>query len=112
MGSPSSRAAVRTARSFAVVDVICKQRGLPNPQVSPQQIKKRLCGVAKATKEAVENACREMYPELNELYENTKGVGKTTKEHAFDAVAACVTCLDGESILMARQMATAEQCAG
>jgi Holliday junction resolvasome RuvABC endonuclease subunit len=96
----SSSAAAKMAMTWGVVTTVAELRGIPMFQASPQQIKAKVCGKKDASKDAVEAAIRKRHPEADALMKLPPSV----QNHAWDAVAAAVTCLDSESILMIRKL--------
>ena len=96
----NSQAAAKVAMSWGVIAALAEQRGLPIVQASPQAIKKSLCGVKSASKEEVQAALTARYGALP----LDPKVPKGEHEHAFDALAAVVCCLDSEVLRMARKL--------
>jgi crossover junction endodeoxyribonuclease RuvC len=97
----NSQAAAKVAMSWGVIAALAELKGFPIVQASPQAIKKVVCGAKNASKEDVQQALRMRYGEMPGAAELTKG----SMEHAFDALAAVVCCLDSEVVRMARKMA-------
>jgi crossover junction endodeoxyribonuclease RuvC len=97
----NSQAAAKVAMAWGVIASLAQWKGLPIVQASPQTIKKAVCGVKSASKEDVQQALRMRYGEMPGVAELAKG----ELEHAFDALAAVVCCLDSEVVRMARKMA-------
>ena len=73
---------------------------VPIQQVSPQEIKKRLCGKKDASKDDVEKALRKRY----KIRKDVVAFTESSREHAFDALASIVACLDSEVIRIGRKM--------
>lgn len=91
-------AAAKVALAWGVLCSVAKRHGLPLVQASPQQVKLAICGSKTASKEEVIAAVRKRWPEL----ELPKQV--TLQEHAADAAAVVVACLDSEVLRMARKL--------
>ncbi len=72
---------------------------LPIVQVSPQQIKKAVCGKRDASKEEIQNALSAKHKIPLELFT------KDRREHPFDAIGALEASMDSEVIRVARSMA-------
>jgi Holliday junction resolvasome RuvABC endonuclease subunit len=66
-------------------------------QLSPQAIKKHLCGSRSASKDAVRTALEGRYAIPPEMWPQPKSV----QEHAADALAAAVTCWEIHPVLRA-----------
>lgn len=83
---------------WGVIGTLSVMRGAPVLQATPMEIKKRLCGRGTASKKEVQAALVQRYGALD--LPDPAGV----HEHACDALAAVVACLDAPSVLMARRM--------
>jgi len=100
----NSSVAAKMALGWGVVAAVAQLNGIPIVQVSPQSMKKRLCGVHNATKEQLEEALVARYGEkIIKLFDGPKG----QREHPMDALGAIVACLESEPCRMARMMVTA-----
>lgn len=97
----NSQAAAKVAMTWGVIAALAEWKGFPIVQASPQAIKKVLCGAKNASKEDVQQALQMRYGKVPGMEELSKG----DMEHAFDALAAVVCCLDSEVVRMARKMA-------
>lgn len=97
----NSIAATKLAIAWGALAGVCEGFGLPVVQVSPQAIKKHLCGRNNASKLDVEEAVKKAQPAAGKLL---AGVPKTRREHAVDAFAAVLSGLDSEVIKLARKM--------
>jgi crossover junction endodeoxyribonuclease RuvC len=93
--------AAKVAMSWGVLAALAEFRGLPIVQASPQEVKKAVCGAKSASKEEVQQALQMRYGSPPGMEEISKG----DMEHAFDALAAVVCCLDSEVVRMARKLA-------
>lgn len=94
-------AAAKMAMGWGVIAALAEMRGWPIVQASPQAIKKSLCGARNASKQDVEHALTVRYGQMPWAEEVPRG----QQEHAFDALAAVVCCLDSEVIRLARKLA-------
>ena len=83
----SSSAAAKTAMCWGALAAIVTERCLEAHMMSPQAVKKRVCGVQTASKLDVQAAVEALYPE-------TRGrIKKSKAEHAYDAVAVTLACV-------------------
>ncbi len=85
--------------AFGVIAAVAQRHGLPVVQASPQQVKKALCGRRDASKMDVKGALERRYSGLPWPPQ------QTLVEHAADALAAAVACLEHQVVRMARRMA-------
>jgi len=93
-------AAAKVAMAWGVLAAAAWRHGLPVLQASPQEAKKKLCGRKDASKEDVQVALEVRYEDLPP-WPSRKGL----VEHAADALASAVACLDSSVVMMARRMA-------
>lgn len=98
----SASAAAKVAMVWGLIVANLERRGVPLLQASPQDVKKRVAGNPAATKEAVELAMLKRFG--RGLHRMLKAVPKGEHEHAFDALASIVACLDSEEGRMARML--------
>lgn len=98
----NSSAAAKMAMTWGLIVGNLHRFGLPLVQASPQQVKKTSAGDSSATKDQVEKAMVKRFGKG--LYRMLKGVPETQHEHAFDALAVGVTCLDSEEGRMVRTL--------
>ncbi len=96
---PSKRTANRLASCWGILGSLCTEFELPMSQVSPQMLKRKLCGRMKVSDEELHDEVQRRYPELELL---TECVAKTKREHLFDAVGATDACRDGEVFMTLR----------
>lgn len=94
----SSRTARQLGMTWGVLGAVSVVSGVPILSVSPKEIKQRLCGRASASKKDVQAALVKRYGELD------LPDPPSVHEHACDALAAIVACLDAPAIMMARRM--------
>lgn len=95
----ASRTNIRKmAYPVAVVGALAGERGIPVLPVPPKRLKQTLTGSGTATKKAVKAALEARYGEIEWPKQST------LHEHASDALAAIVACLDHTTIQMARRL--------
>jgi Holliday junction resolvasome RuvABC endonuclease subunit len=87
------------ALAWGVVVAVAQRHGLPLVQASPQEVKLALVGRKSAPKEEIVAEVERRWPEL-ELPSQV-----TLQEHAADAVAVVLACLDSPVLEMARGVA-------
>jgi crossover junction endodeoxyribonuclease RuvC len=103
----SSSAAAKMALCWGILASEAARRSLPLVQVSPQEIKKALCGTKSASKDDVQEALERRY---SSQFEDFKlNVARTHQEHGFDSVGAVVASLDSEVLRMVRGMSRCEE---
>ena len=93
-------AAVKIAIAWGVIVALAERRRLAVVQASPQEIKLALCGSKSASKEDVEAAVEKLYSVAPLL----EGTARTFHEHAYDSVAAIVTCVDSDVMQAIRNL--------
>lgn len=98
----NASAAVKMAIAWGVIVAMAEQRQLAVVQASPQEIKLAMCGAKNASKEDVEAAV-EKKASVARLLE---GTARSYHEHAYDSVAAVLTCLDSDVMRVLRSVAT------
>lgn len=84
-----------------VIAEVNRQR-LPFRQATPQEIKHTVCGSRSASKDDIQCALTSRYGDLLTHVAHLPG---GQHEHAFDALAAIVACLDTDVVRMARASA-------
>lgn len=95
MSSPRNAATVRMlGYTWGILASVCEQAQIPLAQVSPKQLKKKLCGRISATDAELHDEVRRQYPTYQALVDFIRAT--TKHEHAFDALAAVHACRDGE----------------
>lgn len=99
MSFPRNASAVaKIGMAFGVVAILSEVFNLPVVQLSPQEVKKRLCGRQNASKEEIQSVVSLLYP-------MTVGVvSNGLAEHAYDALAVAHASLDTEVVRMVRQI--------
>lgn len=102
MSYPRNSAVVaQIGLAFGVVATLSEIFNLPIVQLSPKEIKKRLCRNGSASKAEVEKAVVGLYPGTVGL------VAPGVKEHPYDALAVAHASLDTDIIRMVRQIVRA-----
>lgn len=91
----SSSAAAKMAMTWGIVATMSVRESLAVVQASPQEIKLAVCGSKSASKEEVEAQVLRRFPEMKALLDE---VPDSLHEHAFDAAAAILTGLEGETL--------------
>lgn len=93
------KAAAQLAMCWGFVACIAELADLPVLQVSPQELKLKVCGSRTASKEDVAEAIKKRVPGARrELARIAEG----KQEHPIDAMAACIACMDSEMGRMLR----------
>lgn len=95
----SSSVAGKMSIAWGVLIGFAVQHDIPIAQASPQQIKKSVCGDKTASKLDVQAAMLKRFGVT--VLDHVK---RADREHAADACAAVLACLDSDIIRMARQM--------
>jgi crossover junction endodeoxyribonuclease RuvC len=93
----------KMALCWGVLVSIAEARGLPIVQASPQALKRAVTGSTTASKDEVEFALLKRFGnDLEDLFTGPDG----QREHAFDALAAVVACLDSDVLRALRPRAS------
>lgn len=100
---PNASAAGKMAMVWGMLAILSIVYDLPVVQVSPQRIKKAVCGNNDASKQDVEDRLTERYPSCPSLLQ---GVPESKHEHAFDGLGSIVASMNSDVLLMARRMIT------
>ncbi len=93
--------AAKMGVAFGVVFALAEKHRLPLVMASPQDVKKKLCSSASASKDEIIRAIEGRFPCV------TWPSQKTLWEHAADAIAVVVACLDSDALQMARRLGAA-----
>lgn len=104
----NSSAAAKVAMCWGVLSTLAEQHQIPILQLSPQEVKKAVCGTKDAAKKDIQYALEIRYGEAR-LHKLLAGVAPSSREHAYDALAVVVACMDSEAIRLARRISS---CAG
>ena len=95
----NASSAAKVALGWGVLCALLDSRRIPLVQASPQDVKKAVTGRKDASKDEVVLAVEARYPEVEWPSQST------LQEHAADAVAVVVACLDSEVIRLLRRSA-------
>lgn len=95
----NASSAAKVALAWGALCALLERGGLPLVQASPQDVKRAVCGVKNASKDDVALAVEARFPEV------TWPTKATLQEHAADAIAVVVACLDSELVRLARRAA-------
>lgn len=103
MSAPRNAAsAAKLSMSLGVVAALAEARGLPLVAASPQEVKRALCGRLDASKEDVAAAVVRCLPGAGDLLGRVR---PGLREHAADAAAVALACLDADAVRLARRLA-------
>lgn len=91
-------AAAKVALGWGVLCAVAHRHCLPLLQASPQDVKRAVCGSKTASKDEVIAAVELRWPDV------CLPPQKTLQEHAADACAVVVACLDAPALQMARRL--------
>jgi len=92
------KAATRVALAWGALCAVLERHGIPLVQASPQEIKKTLCGRKGASKGDIALAVERRFPDV------TWPSQATLQEHAADAIAVVLACLQAETVRLARRL--------
>jgi crossover junction endodeoxyribonuclease RuvC len=95
----NASAAAKVAMAWGTIAACSDRLGIPVVQASPQHVKLAVCGRKDASKEDVQAALRQRFPELPGFLDKTP-TGQL--EHPYDAVGAVVACMDSEVLRLLR----------
>ena len=96
-------AAAKLAMAWGAVVAIAIEHDVPILQATPKEIKKSVTGKKTASKEEVRKVLEEKYGG-EVLARKIAHVTSCKQEHAFDALAAVISCLESETITLVRKM--------
>lgn len=84
----------------AVIELVSERRGLPAISVSPQDLKRAVCGKASASKVEVTDACRFMLKrsDSSAIPWFEYNVPETHRNHGWDSLGALFASLDSDVI--------------
>lgn len=100
----SQRAAMLMGMGWAILSAVSFINEVPVLQMQVQDIKEANAGSRKASKEEIRKAVCERYPEAANRVSHINPDG--LHEHAYDAIAAAVACLDSTEIATLRRIAS------
>lgn len=99
----NASSSAKVGMAWGVISSLSELLGVPLLQMSPQALKKSVCGKKTASKEEIAAALIERYGiVIDDVL--LKDVPQGQKEHAFDALGSVRAVLDGEEVKLARQM--------
>ena len=97
----NSMSCAKVGMAWGVVGTLADEFGVPILQATPQEIKKCLTGKKSATKKEVQAAVVGRWAHWPAIQWPKQ---TTLHEHAADAYAAVISCLDHQTIQMARRL--------
>lgn len=97
---PNARTSNLLSACWGVLASICQSKEIPMSQVSPQIIKRNLCGRMNAKDADLHIELIARYPELKAA---VTCVAKSKREHLFDSVGAIEACKNGEVFMAMRK---------
>jgi crossover junction endodeoxyribonuclease RuvC len=102
---PSASSSAKLAMCWGVIVAHSQLAKVPILQASPQAIKKHVCDAGNATKDEVRRALQQRFGKhkLELAIDSDLPLGQY--EHAYDALAAAVCCLDSDTVRMVRKLA-------
>jgi Holliday junction resolvasome RuvABC endonuclease subunit len=101
----NASAASKVALTWGVIVTLSDMLRLPLLQESPQKVKKALCASGDASKKEVQDAlCARYSIQADASARYLRDIPKGQHEHAWDALASVVACLNSDVVRMARQM--------
>ena len=99
MSSPRNAKTIRMLGfAWGVLASICSELQIPMVQVSPNMLKKKLCGKVNSTDKELHGEITERYPKMATLIESV--TVKSKREHAYDAMIAIEVCRNSEIFVM------------
>jgi len=99
----NASSSAKLGMSWGVIASLAFRWDLPVFQCSPQELKLRVAGSKQASKQAVADAMRRRYPDVD-FDDLLKKLPFGEHEHAWDALASVVACLGTEPVRMIRRM--------
>lgn len=99
----NASSSAKVGMTWGIIATLAARHNLPVFQCSPQQLKDKIAGSKKASKDDVANALRQRYPDAD-FDDLLKSLPLGEHEHAWDALGSVVVCLDAEPVKMVRRM--------
>lgn len=100
----NASSAAKMSMCWGVIASLSFQKNLPVVQASPQEIKKKLCGLANASKEDIQVSLNKKFKALGVPDSPfLRNIPKSAIEHPYDALASVIACQDSDVMLMARR---------
>jgi len=100
----SSSVAAKMAMCWGMMATLSEIREIPILQVSPKELKRKVCGNASASKIEVGEALDKRFDRSFGQELLAKGVTRSFHEHAYDALGTIVASLDGEFLQLLRRL--------
>lgn len=97
---PNARTGRAVSACWGILACLCTEFEIPLAQITPQALKRNLCGRMKVSDIELHDEIQRRYPELELLSEC---VAKSKREHLFESVGAIEGCRNGEVFLSLRQ---------
>jgi Holliday junction resolvasome RuvABC endonuclease subunit len=99
MSSPRNAKTIRMLGfAWGVLASICSELEIPMVQISPNMLKKKLCGKVNSTDRELHEEITDRYPVMATLIESV--TVKSKREHAYDAMIAIEVCKNSEVFVM------------
>jgi Holliday junction resolvasome RuvABC endonuclease subunit len=99
----NASSAAKVAMSWGAIASIAERNLIPVFQASPQTIRNRLTGAKKASKDKIRDVLIDMYGDKTDFDKLLGHLPWVEHEHAWDALASVVACLDAEAVRMVRK---------
>ena len=101
----NASSSAKVGMAWGVISSLSELLSVPLLQMSPQAMKKSICGNKSASKQEIADALTTRYGiVIADVL--LKDVPPGQREHAFDALGSVCATLDGEEVKLARQMMT------
>jgi Holliday junction resolvasome RuvABC endonuclease subunit len=101
----NSASSAKVGMAWGVISSLAELLEVPLLQMSPQAMKKSICGNKSASKKEIADALIARYGiVIADVL--LKDVAPSQREHAFDALGSVCATLEGEEVKLARQMMT------
>jgi len=99
----NSASSAKVGMAWGVISSLTELLSVPLLQMSPQALKKSICGNKSASKQEIADALIARYGIV--IADGLlKDVAPSQREHAYDALGSVCATLDGEEVKLARQM--------
>jgi crossover junction endodeoxyribonuclease RuvC len=99
-----ARASALLGRCWGIIDCLAEQYSIPVIEASPQEIKFAVTGSKKASKEEVQHGLESLFPASETIKEFKRIEPRSLYEHGFDALGACVACLESTEVRLLRRL--------
>lgn len=108
----SSAVMAKVGMAHGIAITIATQGRYPLLGVTPQELKRGVCGMRDASKEQIRDSLRARYLTCQALDALDREVPRGQQEHPYDALGAIVACLETDTIRMGRQLARSTPATG